>query len=77
MFYICSLNKNKNQIFFIIFENLETLSRTQRWKTRSEFLLLGAKGFKRSTSMGTWDVKALGKTHPVFSAPLPTSNVSK
>lgn len=29
MFYICSLNKNENQIFFIIFENLETLSRTQ------------------------------------------------
>lgn len=35
MFYICSLNENENQIFFIIFENLETLSRTQRWKTRS------------------------------------------
>ena len=43
MFYICSLNRNENQIFFIIFENLETLSRTQRWKTRSGIPTLGSK----------------------------------
>lgn len=77
MFYICSLNKNENQIFFIIFENLETLSRTQRWKTRSGIPTSGSQRLQALNSMGTWDIKALGKTHPVFSAPLPTSNLSK
>lgn len=76
MFYICSLNKNENQIFFIIFENLETLWQDSDGKQSPGIPTLGSKGFKHSKSMGTWDVKALGKTHPVFSAPLPISNLS-
>ena len=77
MFYTCFSNKNENQIFFIIFENLETLSRTQRWKMRSGIPTLGSKSLQALSKHGGLECHGPRKDSPVFSAPLPTPNLSK